>query len=244
MAEDSISQDEINELLSGKYHDKDKIIPKETLRDIEVSIPVYGVGKAGMVFRNAHWKIELGAAGSDRNPTDILFSLMAAQFDGKGSCEIEEYIRKPKSKCIVSTIDFSCKPIWSADNLSEKMIDQAESFYSRPLLVRIIKDVKNIDGNYEKHEFRIPLNIFCCAVIKAIDKLIDKYGLLGFYFSWNGMRAIELTSYLYVKAMALKKYDFLEKLGKELMVTGYEDNNYRYYYSDFQEEMKLLSVRL
>ena len=44
--------------------------------------------------------------------------------------------------------------------------------------------------------------------------------------------------------MALKKYDFLEKLGKELMVTGYEDNNYRCYYSDFQEEMKLLSVRL
>lgn len=241
-----ITQEEIDDLMLGKA-DIEKpyeIIPEEILQDIDISIQLYGVGIAGITFRTKSWEVELNVAWTDRNPANILYPLMSAHFNGMGKCELEEFSREPEVKCIKSTIELSCKSLWSTKYVNQDKLDISKEFYNRPLKVRVIKDVDNEDSTYEKHEFQIPLNEFCYATIKAIDKLIDKHGLLGFYFTWNDMRTFELSYYLYIKALALKKYEMLNALGEELMDFYDTENNKKLYYSDFREEMEILSSRL
>ncbi|WP_027396059.1 hypothetical protein [Anaerovibrio lipolyticus] len=243
---DYITQEEINDLMSGKSDIKgpDEIIPEEVLQDIDISIQLYGVGIAGITFRTKSWEVELNVAWTDRNPANILFPLMSAHFDGIGNIKFEEFSREPEVKCIKSTIELSCKSLWSTKYVNQDKLDISKEFYNRPLKVRVIKDVNNEDSTYEKHEFQIPLNVFCYAIIKAIDKLIDKHGFLGFFFTWNDMRTVELSFYLYTKALALKKYEMLNALGEEIMDFYSIENKKKLYYSDFREEMEILSARL
>lgn len=240
-----ITQEEINDLLSGKasveLDKKYEIIPEEVFDDIDISLQLYGMGQAGIVFRTKSWELELNVAHAPSNPLCMLYALTAVHFNGISGCEIEEYNRESKFKCVVSSILLRCESMFS---FCRDEAVSGELLYNRLVNVRLIKDIDNKYGYYEKHEFQIPLSKLCYAVIKATDKIIDRHGLLGYFFTWNDMRTFDVSYYLYVKAIAIKKYNVLEKLGDELMDFYSEEDKEKCYYSDFREELELLAARL
>lgn len=66
----------------------------------------------------------------------------------------------------------------------------------------------NIDSN--KINFTVPYKDFCYAVIKAADKLLKEYGLLG-YHSSTYFEDFNLRYFLKLKAYLLNKEEYLEE---------------------------------